>query len=115
MNIAQFIHVLREERQDNFAAIQHMAQVLVNNQQQGRDDNGRSTLSGFMRNLPQTFIKTAEPLDADEWIRTIKDLFTFVNCNEDHEKILYASHYLGGTTRAWWDGFEVMKGGCMIT
>ena len=49
MTIAQFLQVLQEERQANTAAIQQMAQVLVNNQQEGRNGNGRSTLSDFMR------------------------------------------------------------------
>ena len=115
MTIAQFLQVLREERQANTAAIQQMAQVLVNNQQQGRNGNGRSTLSEFMRNSPPTFTETAEPLDADDWIRTIEDLLALVNCNEDHEKVLYASHCLGGTARAWWDGFKVMQGDRVIT
>ncbi|KAE8772976.1 Retrotransposon protein, putative, Ty3-gypsy sub-class [Hordeum vulgare] len=90
MTIALFIQVLWEERQANSATMQKMAQVLVNNEQQERNGNGRSTLSEF-------------------------DLLALVNCNEDHEKVLYASHYLGGTARSWWDGFKIMQGDHVIT
>lgn len=110
--MAQFLQALREERQTNNAAIQQMAQVLVNNPQQGWNGNGRSTLSEFMRSSPPTFTETAKPLDANDWIRTIEDLLALVNCNEDCEKVLYASHCLEDTTKAWWDGFKVMQGEC---
>ncbi|KAE8773826.1 hypothetical protein D1007_53877 [Hordeum vulgare] len=69
----------------------------------------------FMRNSPRTFTETAESLDADDWILTIEVLLALVKCNEDHEKVLYTSHFLGGTVRAWWDAFKVMQGDCVIT
>ncbi|KAE8821118.1 hypothetical protein D1007_00740 [Hordeum vulgare] len=68
-----------------------------------------------MRNSPPTFTQTVDPLDANDWICTIEDLLALVNCNENREKVLYASHRLGGTTRAWWDGFKVMQGDHVIT
>ncbi|KAE8784314.1 hypothetical protein D1007_42134 [Hordeum vulgare] len=115
MTIAQFLQVLWEERQANFVAMQQMDQTLVNNQHQGRNGNAHSTLSEFMRNSPPTFNENAEPLDANEWIRTIEGLFALVNCNEHSEMVLYASHCLGGTARSWWDGFKVMQGDRVIT
>ncbi|KAE8818241.1 hypothetical protein D1007_04119 [Hordeum vulgare] len=92
-----------------------MAQVVVNNQQQGMNDNVRSTPSEFLRNSPQTFTETAEPLDAHEWICIIEDLLALVNCNEDREKVLYASNCLGGTATFCWDGFKVIQGNRVIT
>ncbi|KAE8808976.1 hypothetical protein D1007_14398 [Hordeum vulgare] len=77
---------------------------------EGSNDNGRSTLSEFLRTSPPTFTETTEPLDADDWIDTIEDLLALVNYNEDRQKVLYASHCLGGTSRAWWDRFKVMQG-----
>ncbi|KAE8791175.1 hypothetical protein D1007_34434 [Hordeum vulgare] len=59
-----------------------MAQVLMNNKQQGGNDNGRSTLSEFMKSSPPTFTKTAEPLDADDWIDIIEYLLALVNCHK---------------------------------
>ncbi|KAE8774085.1 hypothetical protein D1007_53599 [Hordeum vulgare] len=68
-----------------------------------------------MRITPPIFTETTEPLDADDWIRTIEDLLALVKCTDDRYKVLYASHCLGGTTRAWWDGFLIMREGEAIT
>ena len=103
------------EHQANNAAIQQLAQALANNPPQNGNGNGRSTLSEFMRTTPPIFTETTEPLDADDWIRTIEDLLALVKCTDDREKVLYASHCLGGTTRAWWDGFQIMRAGQVIT
>ncbi|XP_020194056.1 uncharacterized protein [Aegilops tauschii subsp. strangulata] len=85
------------------------------NRQPAGNGNGRSMLAEFKKHAPPTFIETAEPLDADDWVRTIEDLLELVGCTEDHEKVAYAAHCLGGTARAWWDGFNVMHAGQNIT
>ena len=113
--MAQFLQALQEERQANNAAIRQLAQTLVNHPPQDGNGNGRSTLSEFMRTTPPIFTETTEPLDADDWIRTIEDLLALVKCTDDNEKVLYATHCLGGTARAWWDGFQIMWAGQVIT
>ncbi|KAI4972000.1 hypothetical protein ZWY2020_002925 [Hordeum vulgare] len=115
MTVDQFLQALREELQANNAAIQQLAQVLVNNPTQNGNGNGRSTLSEFMRTMPPIFTETTEPLDVDDWICTIEDLLALVKCTDDCEKVLNASHCLGGTTRAWWDGFQIMREGQAIS
>ena len=115
LTMAQFLQALREERQASNAAIQQLTQVLVDNPPRNGNGGGRSTLSEFMRTTPPIFTESTEPLDADDWIRTIEDLLALVKCTDDHEKVLYASHCLGGTARAWWDGFQIMRIGQVIT
>ncbi|KAE8766387.1 hypothetical protein D1007_62394 [Hordeum vulgare] len=88
---------------------------MGNNPPQNGNDNSHTTLSEFMRTTPPIFTETTEPLDADDWIHTIEDLLALVKCTDDHEKVLYASHYIGGTTRAWWDGFQIMRAGQVMT
>ena len=80
----------------------------TNNRQQAGNGNGRSTLAEFKKHAPPTFIEPAEPLDADDWVRSIEEILELVGCTEDREKVAYAAHCLGGTARAWWDGFKVM-------
>ena len=109
MDMAQLLQAFREERQANTAALQMIAQAV--HRQPAGNGNGRSTLAKFKKHAPPTFIKTAEPLDADDWVRTIEDLLALVGCTEDREKVAYAAHCLGGTARAWWDGFKVMHAG----
>ena len=54
-------------------------------------------------------------MDVHNSIRTIEFLLAQVKCIDDREKVLYASQSLGGTTRAWWDGFQIMRAGKVIT
>ncbi|KAE8817929.1 hypothetical protein D1007_04281 [Hordeum vulgare] len=115
LSMAQFLQALREERQANNAAIRQLAQTLVNHPPQNENGNGRSTLSEFMRTTPPIFMETTEPLDADDWIHTIADLLALVKCTDDNKKVLYATHRLGGTAKAWWDGFQIMRAGQVIT
>ena len=109
MDMAQLLQAFREERQANTAALQMIAQAVTNNRQEAGNGNGRSTLVEFKKHAPPTFIETAEPLDADDWVRTIEDLLELVSCTEDREKVAYAAHCLGGTAKAWWDGFKAMR------
>ena len=113
MDMAQLLQAFREERQANTAALQMIAQAV--NRQPAGNGNGRSTLAEFKKHAPPTFIETAEPLDADDWVRTIEDLLELVGCTEDREKVAYAAHCLGGTARAWWDGFKAMHAEQNIT
>ena len=106
MDMAQLLQAFREERQANTAALQMIAQAV--NRQPAGHGHGRSTLVEFKKHAPPTFIETAEPLDADDWVRTIEDLLALVGCTEDRDKVAYAAHCLGGTARAWWDGFKAM-------
>ena len=105
MDMAQLLQAFREERQANTAALQLIAQAVANNRQPAGNGNGRSTLAEFKKHAPPTFIETAEPLDADDWVRSIEEILELVGCTEDREKVAYAAHYLGGAARAWWDGF----------
>ncbi|XP_073355007.1 uncharacterized protein [Aegilops tauschii subsp. strangulata] len=113
MDMARLLQAFREERQANAAALQMIAQAV--NRQPSGNGNGRSTLAEFKKHAPPTFVETAEPLDADDWVRTIEDLLELVGCTEDRERVAYAAHCLGGTARAWWDGFKVMHAGKNIT
>ena len=49
------------------------------------------------------FSQTKEPLDVEDWLRTIENNLT-VAAVGNNEKVLYASHYLAGTARNWWEG-----------
>ncbi|XP_073360895.1 uncharacterized protein [Aegilops tauschii subsp. strangulata] len=90
MDMAQLLQAFREERQANIAALQMIAQAVTNNRQPTGNGNGRSTLAEFKKHAPPTFIETAEPLEADDWVHTIEDLLELVGCTEDHEKVMDA-------------------------
>ena len=98
MDMAQLLQAFREERQANTAALQMIAQAVYC--QPAGNENGCSTLAEFKKHAPPTFIETVEPLDAEDWVRTIEDLLELVGRTEDRERVAYAAHCLGGTARA---------------
>jgi hypothetical protein len=45
-----------------------------------------------------------EPMDADDWLKSVEKKLQVVQCN-NHEKVLLASHQLSGPTADWWDTY----------
>ena len=58
----------------------------------------------FMSHKPPIFTHTADPLEAEDWLKTVQKMLTIAQCN-DREKVLYASGRLQGTAGAWWDAY----------
>jgi hypothetical protein len=48
-------------------------------------------LGEFQRTKPPTFSHSIEPMDADDWLKTIEKKLQVVECN-NREIILFASH-----------------------
>ncbi|KAK1630083.1 hypothetical protein QYE76_004398 [Lolium multiflorum] len=88
----------RAERQANIAVLQQIAQ---NNQGHGNHDHLGSKLKNFQNTNPPMFRKTEEPLDADDWLQTMENNLEVAGV-EAAEKVMFATHYLSGPTRAWW-------------
>jgi hypothetical protein len=89
--------------------LQTMQQTMVNMQQaQGHQPTPqpqpRVKLEEFQRTKPPTFSHSIEPMDADDWLKTIKKKLHIVQCN-NREKLLFASHQLEGPTAYWWDAY----------
>jgi hypothetical protein len=82
--------------------LQIMQQTMTNMQQaqghqpapqpQPRDKPGE-----FQRIKPPTFSHSVEPMDANNWLKTIEKKLQVVQCN-NREKILFTSHQLVGPT-----------------
>jgi hypothetical protein len=45
-----------------------------------------------------------EPMNADDWLKSIEKKLQVVQCN-NHEKVLLASHQLSGPVVNWWDTY----------
>jgi hypothetical protein len=58
----------------------------------------------FMSRKPLTFASSPDPLDADDWLKTIEKMFNITQCF-DQEKVLYASGHLTGPVADWWDSY----------
>jgi hypothetical protein len=45
-----------------------------------------------------------EPMDADDWLKSVEKKLQVVQCN-NREKVLLASHQLSGAAADWWDTY----------
>ncbi|KAK1646357.1 hypothetical protein QYE76_064162 [Lolium multiflorum] len=102
----------REECQANLATLQHLAQVATGNANNNNGGNGngdpRSKLKDFQSTNPPVFAKCTEPLDADDWLRTIENNLEVAGVGND-EKVLFATHFLSGPARAWWENVKAIQ------
>jgi hypothetical protein len=58
----------------------------------------------FMSHKPPTFASSPDPLDADDWLKSIEKMLNIAQCS-DREKVLYASGRLTGPAADWWDSY----------
>jgi hypothetical protein len=49
----------------------------------------------FMSHRPPVFTHAADPLDADDWLKTVSKMLTMAQC-DDREKVLFAAGRLQG-------------------
>jgi hypothetical protein len=58
----------------------------------------------FMSHHPPTYSHSTDPLDADDWLKTVTKKLERAQCN-DREMVLYASGRLEGLASDWWDAY----------
>jgi hypothetical protein len=58
----------------------------------------------FISHKPPTFSNSSDPLQVDDWLKTVEKMFNIAQCI-DREKVLYALGHLTGPTAAWWDSY----------
>jgi hypothetical protein len=57
-----------------------------------------------MSHKPPTFASSPDPLDADDWLKSVEKMLIISQCS-DWEKVLYASGRLTGPAADWWDSY----------
>jgi hypothetical protein len=57
-----------------------------------------------MSHKPSTFASSPDPLDADDWLKSVEKMLNIAQCF-DREKVLYASGRLTGSAADWWDSY----------
>jgi hypothetical protein len=77
---------------------------MQNAQPQAPPPLSRDRLGEFQRTKPPTFSHYVEPMDADDWLKTVERKLQVVQCN-NQEKVLLASHLLIGHAADWWDAY----------
>jgi hypothetical protein len=85
--------------------LQTIQQTLVNlHAQPQAPPPPRDGLGDFQRTKPPTFSYVVEPMDADDWLKSVEKKLQVVQCN-NYEKVLLASHQLFGPAADWWDAY----------
>jgi hypothetical protein len=87
--------------------LQTMQQTMVNMQNaqpQALPPPPRDRIGDIQRTKPPTFSHSMEPMDADDWLKTVERKLQVVQCN-NREKVLVASHQLTGPAADWWDAY----------
>jgi hypothetical protein len=85
--------------------LQTMQQTMVNlHAQPQAPPPPRDRLGDFQRIEPPIFCYAMEPMDADDWLKSVEKKLQVVQCN-NHEKVLLASHQLSGPVADWWNAY----------
>jgi hypothetical protein len=58
----------------------------------------------FMSHKPPTFASSPDPLDTDDWLKSVEKMLNIAQCS-DREKVLYAFGRLIGPAADWWDSY----------
>jgi hypothetical protein len=92
-------------------AVQAIGQTLVSMQQQHQPPPQRQMPQmprdkrvEFMRGHPLVFAHSADPMDAEDWLRTVDRELHTTQC-DDREKVLYGPHLLRGVAQSWWESY----------
>jgi hypothetical protein len=87
--------------------LQTMQQTIINMpnaQPQSLPPPPRDRLGDFQRTKLPTFSYSVEPMDVDDWLKTVERKLQVAQCN-NREKVLLASHQLIGPAADWWDAY----------
>ena len=85
-----------------------------NNHDHGNQDHHGSKLKNFHNTNPPIFSTSENPLDADDWLQTMENNLEVAGVDAN-EKVLFATHYLAGDARAWWNSIRTMNHGQVMT
>jgi hypothetical protein len=64
----------------------------------------RDKRAEFMRGHPLVIAHSANPMDAEDWLRTMERELHTAQCN-DREKVLYGPRQLRGAAQSWWESY----------
>jgi hypothetical protein len=79
--------------------MQQAPQYQLAPQQQPHDKLGE-----FQWTKPLTSSHSVEPMDADDWLKTVEKKLQVVQCN-NRENVLFAAHQLVRPAVDWWDAY----------
>jgi hypothetical protein len=89
-------------------AVQAIGQTLAAIQQQQQPppqpQMPRDKRAEFMRGHPPVFDHSSDPMDAEDWLRTVERELHTAQC-DDREKVQYGPRLLRGAAQSWWESY----------
>jgi hypothetical protein len=64
----------------------------------------RDERAKFMRGHPHIFAHSTNPMDIEDWLRTVERKLHTTQCN-DRVKVLYGPQQLRGAAQSWWESY----------
>ena len=93
-----------------------LIQLLAQDRQDHRDEGRRGgspprdhSYPDFEALRPPVFTTARDPLDADDWLRTIESKFGLLPHLTEQQKAQFAAQLLQGAAGAWWASFVAMQ------
>ena len=101
--IAQILDLLRQQT----ANLTHQQQQLQQ-QQQPQPVIQTVTFKSFQAVNPPEFKGTADPVEAQAWLKEMEKAFDLVGV-EDNQKCKFASYYLKSEANYWWESVKALE------
>jgi hypothetical protein len=119
MTQAEMMVEMLATRRETARALELMAQAVSGLAHGGLGGNGGNgggarglerpcSYQDFLKTNPPMFTPTAEPLDAEHWLRVLEQKFMLLTVT-DEQKVRFAAQQLLGSASAWWDTFNAMQ------
>src|SRR6266540_6736988 len=103
-SLAQMMAMQTQILQGMAATMANLAQPAQAPVQQQPVNPHRDRLGDFLRTKSPTFGSAKNPLEADDWLKTVNKKLMIAQCT-DHEKVLFATHQLSGAANDWWEAY----------
>ena len=112
---AELMAILVEGQRTMAEALRTIANYDGRGPHQGPEPNQYSDFKDFLDTKPLIFKEAEEPLQANEWLNTLKQKFHVLRLTEVL-KTKYASHQLHGPAGIWWSHYRsTMPANAQIT
>lgn len=106
--LAEAIAVLLSATTNNAWLLHELAQQQQDHPRAHHNPRGETRYVDFTKTGPPVFTKANEPLEADDWLRTMEQKFSLIHCSEI-QKPLFAAQQLRGAAGAWWENFHAIQ------
>src|SRR3954465_7733624 len=72
------------------------------------------SINDFVKLYPPKFKHSVEPLDADDWLRSIAHKLRSANIAKE-DKVPFVAYHLEGPASLWWENYEAMRPAGQVT